>query len=113
VFQRDEGLQQIYNFEASADPEARTVSLVTTGTNIVLKYTDAPTAPEPTYQAQEPPESNNPLYRTPLGRVLRAFGRAADQEIPMPADVPSPADEVVEEGAEIKVEAKEEAAKKE
>jgi outer membrane protein assembly factor BamB len=113
VFQREDGLGQIYNFEASADPEARAVSLATTGANIVLKYTDAPTAPEPTYQAQEPPESNNPLYRTPLGRVLRAFGRAAEQEMPMPADVPNPADEVVEEKAEIKVETREVPAKKE
>ena len=116
VYQKED-LPQVYNFEASADLEARSMSLQLAGTTTTLKYTDAPTAPEPTYQAQEPPESNNPLYRTPIGRVLRAFGRAADQEMPVPVPGDDPFDapvvQEVEVKEETKKEVKEEAAKQE
>jgi hypothetical protein len=92
VYQNDEVNGQASSFEASADPEERTVTLQIPGQSIVLNFTDAPTAPEPPYQAGvEPPAAA--AAGSKVGWLFRILGEAGDQieraaegdELPTPA----------------------------
>jgi hypothetical protein len=89
VYQKDDIVGQAYAFEASANPDERTVALQLPGQSMVLKFTDAPVAPEPPYQAGiEPPRAQ---AQSSIGRLLRILGEAAEQINDQAMPVPPPA----------------------
>ncbi len=78
VYQNDEVNGQAPSFEASADPDEKTVTLQIPGQSIVLNFTDAPVAPEPPYQAGiEPPAAA--AASSKVGWIFRILGEAGDQ----------------------------------
>lgn len=79
VFQDENLPGQAHSFEAVADPEAKTVSLQLPSQTVLLKYTDAPAPPEPTYQAGLEPPKETGLAATRFGKIFNALGRAAQQ----------------------------------
>jgi hypothetical protein len=79
VYQNDNLGGQAHAFEATADPEARTVAMQFPGQSVQLNYTDAPVAPEPPYQAGAEAPREAAASKTAFGKFFEILEKAADE----------------------------------
>jgi outer membrane protein assembly factor BamB/tetratricopeptide (TPR) repeat protein len=70
---------QASSLDASADPEARTVTLQLPGQAIVLTFTDQPAKSTAPYQAKTEPAQRPAGSASVVGRLFRILGQAADE----------------------------------